>query len=94
MAYSKDVIKEKLNEINFLYDEELIIPNDYGCVMYLNHDERQWISIKFKPLSSHRILFKRYISFEPIVIKHKEARKIWNNYIIKQRNIKKLINKI
>lgn len=95
MKYSEERIKDNLTSIGFLYDEELIVPNPHGCVIYImNSEEHQWISIKFKPLNNHRILLKEHKNFKPKVLKHKVGRIIWNNQIKKKNNIKLLMDKI
>lgn len=88
-------IIDTLTSIGFLYDEELIRWTFHGCVIHImNSEEYQWIIIKFKPLSNHRILLKEHGNSKPKVLKHKEARKIWNGIINKKNNIKLLIDKI
>jgi hypothetical protein len=94
MKYSKYVVKEHLESIGFLYDEELVYPSENGCVMNVDDKDYQYMRIKFRDNNNHKVEIKPYSTFKPKVLKHKVGREIWNNQIKKKNNIKKLIDKI
>lgn len=94
MRYARREVKETIESIGFLYDEDLVFPSTQGCVMNINDKDNQAIYIKFKENNNHIIHLKLYSTIVPKLLKHKEGRTIWNDRINKHRNIKKLINKI
>ena len=96
MKYSEERIKEKLNEIGFLYDPELVYTHadNEGCHMPIKGGEYQYIMVTFKDNNNHIVEQKFYSSITPKKLTHNEGREIWNDIINKKNNIKLLMDKI
>lgn len=90
--FNRSTIPHYLDGMDFLYHEYLVIPTQYGCYLNLNIDGTMWITIDFE--NDIPVFRLNEEGADVRILELYEAWELWNGYINKVDNIKKLIGKI